>query len=370
MRKRLTSPQAKAGGSYVLDELRRPDFVPVRPGSIAQRKSEHLDIVLSGDAAARQTTTGFEAIHFEHCALPELHLDEICLETEFLGRAIASPFLISSMTGGPAAAERINRAIAEAAQAARVAFAVGSQRIALEGNGDFGFGPDLRRLAPDVPILANFGAAQLKQWDGPVMVRRAIDMIGADAVILHLNALQEAVQHGGDRDWSQILARIEDLASTVDVPIVVKEVGAGISGRVAMQLWNAGIRIIDVAGAGGTSWAAVEAQRARSERLRSIGEAFRDWGVPTATTIRDVRGRCPQATIIASGGIRDGVDGAKAIRMGADIVAQAAGVLPAALEGPARLLEHIEIFVEQLRIACFCTGSANIEQLKHAPLVA
>lgn len=369
MRKRLIRSTADPTGTELFDELHRPVVIPVRPGGIAQRKSEHLDIVLSGDAAARTKTTGFEEIQFEHCALPELHLDEISLEVEFLGRTMAAPFLISSMTGGPEAAERINCAIAEAAQAAGVAFAVGSQRIALEGHGDFGFGPKLRRLAPDVPILANFGAVQLKQWDGPTMVRRALDMIEADAMILHLNALQEAVQSGGDRDWSQLLRRIEQLASDVDIPLVVKEVGAGISGRVAMQLWGAGVRIIDVAGAGGTSWAAVEAQRARSERMRRIGEAFRDWGVPTAVAIRDVRAHCPQATVIASGGVRDGVDGAKAIRMGADIVAQAAGILPAALEGPARLLEHIEVFTEQLRIACFCTGSTNIEQLKHAPLV-
>ncbi len=369
MRKRLATPRAKAGGTDVVDELRHPVVIPVRPSAIARRKSEHLDIVLSGKAAAHATTTGLEDVRFEHCALPELHVDEVCLAVEFLGRQMAAPFLISSMTGGPEAAERINCTIAEAAQAAGVAFAVGSQRIALEGQGGFGFGPKLRRLAPDVPILANFGAVQLKQWDGPTMVRRAIDMIEADALILHLNALQEAIQDGGDRDWSQILRQIDALASNVDVPIVVKEVGAGISGRVAQQLWNAGIRIIDVAGAGGTSWAAVEAERARSERLRRIGEAFRDWGVPTATAIRDVRAQCAGATIIASGGIRDGVDAAKAIRLGADIVAQAAGVLPAALDGPDRLLDHIEIFVEQLRVACFCTGSADIEQLRHAPLL-
>jgi isopentenyl-diphosphate Delta-isomerase len=370
MRKRLTTHRATAGGGNVIvDELRRPVVIPVRPSPIAQRKSEHLDIVLSGNAAARERTNGLESIHFEHCALPELRLDEIRLETPFLGRRVAAPFLISSMTGGPEAAERINAAIAEAAQATRVAFAVGSQRIALEGHGTYGFGPHLRRLAPDVPILANFGAVQLKQWDGHEMARRAVDMIEADALILHLNCLQEAVQSGGDRDWSNVLQRIESLASTVAVPIVVKEVGAGISGRVARQLWNAGVRIIDVAGAGGTSWAAVEAQRARGERLRRIGEAFRDWGVPTARAVRDVRALCPEATIIASGGIRDGVEAAKAIRLGADMVAQAAGVLSAALDGPAKLVEHIEIFAEQLRIACFCTGSADIAQLKNASLL-
>jgi len=370
MRKRLADHRPKAGGTDVLEERHRPLVIPVRPSTIAQRKSEHLDIVLRREATARTKTTGLEHIQFEHCALPELSLDEVSVETAFLGRRIAAPFLISSMTGGPSAAERINHSIAEAAQAAKVAFAVGSQRIALEGGGDFGFSRKLRQIARDVPILANFGAVQLKQWDGPAMARRAVEMIEADAIILHLNPLQEAVQSGGDRDWSDVLCNIEALALAVPVPVVVKEVGAGISGRVARQLWNAGIHIIDVAGAGGTSWAAVEAQRAHSERLRRIGEAFRDWGVPTAEAIRDVRASCPDATIVASGGIRDGVDIARAIRLGADLAAQAAGVLPAALDGPECLVEHIEVIIEQLRIACFCTGSADIEHLKSAPILS
>ncbi len=367
MRKRFTSHSAGADVSDLPADMRR--IVPVHPVTIAQRKSEHLDIVLAGEANAHSKTTGFEIIQFEHCALPELNLDEIDLSTEFLGRKLAAPFLISSMTGGPAVAERINISIAEAAQVMRIAFAVGSQRIALEGEGDFGFSRTLRLRARDVPILANFGAVQLRHWDGPVMARRAVEMIEADALILHLNPLQEAIQSGGDRNWSDLLHHIEALAAAVSIPIVVKEVGAGISGRVAHQLWNAGVRIIDVAGAGGTSWAAVEAQRARNERHRKVGEAFRDWGVSTAQAVRDVRSCCPEATLIASGGIRDGVDAAKAIRVGADMVAQAAGVLPAALEGPERLVEHLEVIADQLRIACFCTGSANIEKLKSAPLI-
>jgi isopentenyl-diphosphate delta-isomerase len=370
MVKRLIDNKPRGSAASTIREAARPIAIPVPSAAISQRKSEHLDIVLSGQATAHATTTGFENVRFEHCALPEIDFDEIRLSTEFLGRTMAAPFLISSMTGGPAAAERINATIAEAAGATKVGFAVGSQRIALEGKGDFGFSRGLRARAGPVPILANFGAVQLKQWDGPTMALRAIEMIDADGLILHLNPLQEAVQSGGDRDWSQLLRRIEELARAISIPIVVKEVGAGISGRIARRLWNSGIGIIDVAGAGGTSWAAVEARRSRNAAFRQVGEAFRDWGVPTANAIRDVRNHCPQATIIASGGIRDGVDSAKAIRLGADIVAQAANILPAAMEGPSHLVERIEIIIQQLRIACFCTGSADLEQLKSAPLIS
>lgn len=336
-----------------------------------RRKSEHLDIVLNRNVAAHAITTGFEHVRFEHVALPEMALDEVDLSATFLNRPLAAPLLVSSMTGGPERADGINRAIAEAAQHLKLAFAVGSQRVALEGGAESmgGFGRHLRDAAPDVPILANFGAAQLRGWNGPDMVRRAIDMIGADGLIVHVNPLQEAVQAGGDRDWRGLLAAIEILQRSSPVPIIVKEVGAGISGAQARRLWNAGIRIIDVAGAGGTSWAAVEAERAPDVRSKAIAAAFRDWGIPTARALTDVRAACPSATIIASGGIRDGLDAAKAIRMGADLAGMAAVVLDAALAGGAALTERLEIAIEQLRIACFCTGSKDLASLRRARLL-
>lgn len=337
---------------------------------ILRRKSEHVDIVLGGDVAARQTTTGFERIRLEHCALPEIDLAEVDLSTRFAGRTMRAPVLVSSMTGGPLHAEKINLAIAEAAGRLGVGFAVGSQRIAIEGRGRAGFSRRLRALAGDVPLLANFGAAQLREWRGSEMAERAIEMIDADALIIHLNPLQEAVQHGGDTSWSDLLRHIEKLARALKQPVVVKEVGSGISGKIARRLWNAGVCIIDVAGAGGTSWAAVEAARARSSRQRAVAEAFRDWGIPTADAVAEVRAACPEATIIASGGIRDGVDAAKAIRIGATLVAQAAGLLPAAMRGPDQVAEHLGILIDQLRIACFCTGSANIADLRQVPLLA
>ena len=334
------------------------------------RKSQHLDIVLRRDVAARGITTGFETVQFEHVALPELALADVELSTTFLNRRLAAPLLISSMTGGPDRADAINRAIAGAAQRLRIAFAVGSQRIALEGEAAAGFGRHLRDAAPDVPILANFGAAQLRSGNGADMARRAADMIGADALIIHLNPLQEAVQAEGDKDWRGLLAALTRLQHDSTVPLIVKEVGAGISGILARQLCDVGISIIDVAGAGGTSWAAVEAERAPDVRAKAIAEAFRDWGIPTARAVQDVRAACPTATVIASGGIRDGLDVAKAIRLGADLAGLAAGVLEAALQGEAALEDRLGVVVAQLRIACFCTGSKDLAQLRQARLVS
>lgn len=336
---------------------------------IGTRKSQHLDIVLSGSVGARHTLTGFDAIQFEHAAAPELDLDAIDLSATFLGRKLAAPFLISSMTGGPQRAQAINFALAEAAQSLGIAFAVGSQRIAVEGGGDAGFTRQLRTLAPSIPILANLGASQIRTPAGLSHARRAVDMIEADALIIHLNPLQEAVQSGGDRNWTGVLSAIERTVAALPVPIVVKEVGCGLSAPLAKRLTAIGVTTLDVAGAGGTSWAAVEAERADTAREQAIAMAFRDWGIPTATAIAAVRAACPQATVIASGGLKTGIDAAKSIRLGADLCGFAAGILAAALESPRAVIDQFEIASQQLRIACFCTGSANLAALRHARLI-
>jgi isopentenyl-diphosphate Delta-isomerase len=337
---------------------------------IAQRKSEHIDIVLEGRAAGLPEATGLGAIRFSHVALPEMDLDAVDVSTTFLGRHLHAPFLISSMTGGPARAAGINEALAEAAGHLRLALAVGSQRVALEHAGNAGFDRRLRQRAGDVPLLANFGAAQLKTWNGPDMAERALAMIDADALIIHLNPLQEAVQAGGDHDWSGLIGKIEAVARQISKPVIVKEVGNGISGLLAKRLIEAGVAAIDVAGSGGTSWAAVEGARAETAHLRAVAAAFHDWGIPTARAIADVRAACPSATVIASGGIKTGVDAAKAIRLGADLVGQAAGVLAAAIAGPEAVVAHFRVLTDQLRIACFCTGSANLVSLRQATLLA
>ncbi|EIK54489.1 isopentenyl pyrophosphate isomerase [Stutzerimonas stutzeri TS44] len=337
---------------------------------LTTRKNDHLDIVLGSLRARGGQGAGFAAWRFEHCALPELDLDAVDLSTSLFGRPLAAPLLIGSMTGGARRAEVINRHLAEAAQELGIALAVGSQRVALEsGASSHGLTGELRRLAPDVPLLGNLGAAQLVQGYGVDEARRAVEMIEADALIIHLNPLQEAVQPGGDRDWRGVLAAIERLARTLEVPLVAKEVGAGLSAAVAQRLLDAGVAVLDVAGAGGTSWAAVEAARATTAQQRAVAEAFADWGIPTAEAIQTVRRACPQATLIGSGGIRDGIDAAKAIALGADLVAQAAAVLDCALASPEAVVAHFRVLIEQLRIACFCSGSANLAALAQAPLV-
>lgn len=342
----------------------------VPDADIRSRKGDHLDIVLRPRLEARRAETGFDAVRFEHAALPELDLDEVDLSTSFLGRRLGAPLLISSMTGGMDRAARINARLAEAAETLGLALAVGSQRIAIEGRGQGGLDTELRRLAPSVPILANIGGAQLLAGWGVAEARRAVDMIEADALIVHLNPLQEAVQPEGDRRWRGLLGAIEALVRDLGRPIVAKEVGNGLSGRLARRLVDAGVAVLDVAGAGGTSWAAIEAERLGDEGARATALLFADWGIPTARAIRDVRASCPDAVVIGSGGVRNGLDAAKAIRLGADIAGQAAAALPGADQSTEAVVAHFRQVIAQLRIACFCTGSADLAALRHAPLLS
>ncbi|GHA93807.1 type 2 isopentenyl-diphosphate Delta-isomerase [Modicisalibacter luteus] len=338
-------------------------------GDLVNRKNDHLDIVLDEQRALGPGQTGFARYQFVHCALPQLHLDDIDLSTQLLGKPLRAPLLISSMTGGAARAKAINHHLAEAAEALGIALAIGSQRVALQSGNDHGLTRDLRRLAPNIPLLGNIGAAQLIEREGTDWARRAVEMIGADALIVHLNPLQEAVQADGDRDWRGILEAIEYLAVALGVPIVIKEVGAGISASVARSLIDAGVAAIDVAGAGGTSWAAVEAERSSDDTSRKIAMAFAGWGIPTALALQSVRQALPDTPLIASGGIRDGVDAAKAIRLGANIVGQAAAVLHSATQSTQAVIDHFDIVIRQLRIACFCTGSADLKALRRAALI-
>lgn len=336
---------------------------------IGARKSDHLDIVLAPSLASQRAASGFARVVFEHVALPELSLGQIDLSTQFLGRRLGAPLLISSMTGGPERAARINAHLAEAAEELGIALAVGSQRIALEGRASGGLDRSLRRLAPSIPILANVGGAQLVLGYGRDEAERAVDMIGADALIIHLNPLQEALQDGGDTDWRGVLAAIEALVAVLSVPVVVKEVGAGISGAIARRLVDAGVHAVDVAGAGGTSWAAVEAERTSDPSRRDTALLFAGWGIPTADAIVDVRRACPETLIIGSGGVANGLDVARAIRLGADLAGQAAASLASADHSAEATSLHFRTVIDQLRVACFCTGSANLAALRHARLV-
>ncbi|HEY0598607.1 type 2 isopentenyl-diphosphate Delta-isomerase [Brevundimonas sp.] len=337
---------------------------------ITARKDQHLDVILAGKAR-HGLDTGFAAVRFVHEALPDLDHGKIDLGADFLGRRLKAPLLISSMTGGPSRAEAINARLAEAAQHLGIALAVGSQRAALAADGPTpGLDMALRLKAPDTPILANIGAAQLTRGFGVDEARRVLDMVAADALIVHLNPLQEACQPEGDRDWWGVGAALQALVKALDAPVLVKETGAGISAATAKRLVEMGVAGIDVAGAGGSNWATVEGERATDAGDKAHAAAFADWGIPTARAIAEVRAACPRAMIIGSGGVADGVDAARAIRLGADMVGQAAGVLAAATVSTEAVIEHFQTVIRQLRTVCFCTGSANLTALRKAPLQA
>ncbi|NJC42522.1 isopentenyl-diphosphate delta-isomerase [Brevundimonas alba] len=337
---------------------------------ITARKDQHLDVILAGKAR-HALDSGFAGVRFVHEALPDLDHGKIDLGADFLGRRLKAPLLISSMTGGPSRAEAINARLAEAAQHLAIALAVGSQRAALEADAPtLGLDMALRLKAPDTPILANIGAAQLTRGFGIDEARRVLDMIAADALIVHLNPLQEACQPEGDRDWWGVGAALQALVKALDAPVLVKETGAGISAATAKRLVEMGVAGIDVAGAGGSNWATVEGERATGIADKAHAAAFADWGIPTARAIAEVRAACPKSLIIGSGGVSDGVDAAKAIRLGADMVGQAAGVLAAATVSTEAVVEHFQVLIRQLRTVCFCTGSANLTALRKAPLQA
>ncbi len=336
--------------------------------TIESRKADHIDIVLNQNVNAKGVTTGFERYYFEHVALPELDLDGVDTSLTLFGKPLKSPLLISSMTGGAAETEAINLRLAEAAETLGIAMGVGSQRAAIEA-GQLADSYRVRRVAPNLLLFANLGAVQFNYGYGVDECRRAVEMIEADALFLHLNPLQEAVQAEGDRDWKGLLAKIEAVARELPVPVVVKEVGNGISAAVARRLVDAGVSAIDVAGAGGTSWSEVEAHRQPDPLRRRIAHTFADWGIPTAVALRETRAALPaDVPIFASGGIRNGVEVAKAIALGATLVGSAAPLLSAATESADSVYDKFHAFAEELRIAMFCAGAGTLAQLAATPL--
>jgi isopentenyl-diphosphate delta-isomerase len=332
-----------------------------------QRKSEHLRILLKENVRFRNMTTGLERYQFVHQALPEMNRDHIDLSTTLLKKPLSAPLIISSMTGGTEEAEIINKNLAVAAQIHGLGMGVGSQRAALEESA-LSYTYQVRGVAPDILLLANLGAVQLNYGYSAEHCQRAVEMIEADGLILHLNPLQEALQPEGNTDFSGLLARIEEVCRWLSVPVIVKEVGWGISEDVARRLADAGVAAIDVAGTGGTSWSEVEMHRADSESSRRIAAAFADWGISTAESIQMVRRAAPDVTLIASGGIRTGVEAAKAIALGADAAALATPFLKPATVSPEAVGEKIEEILEELRTAMFCVGARDLRELKSVPL--
>jgi isopentenyl-diphosphate delta-isomerase len=327
------------------------------------RKADHLRACLQDDVQFRQVGSGLDRYRFEHCCLPELDRSTIDPSTQFLGKPLRAPLLISSMTGGTDQAEQINLRLAAAAQRWGLAMGVGSQRVAVER-------PEVRRtfavrsVAPDIPLFANLGAVQLNYRYGLAECQSLVDWLEADALILHLNPLQEAVQTKGDRNFAGLLDRIADLCAQLPVPVIAKEVGNGISRTMAEKLMAAGVQAIDVAGAGGTSWAKVESVRALDPKQRRLGETFGDWGIPTAECITAIRQVAPTIPLIASGGLRNGLDAAKAIALGANLAGFAMPFLHAANESDSALDFLCDVLIAELETAMFCTGNRTIEDLQ------
>ena len=325
----------------------------------SDRKDAHL-VLAAAPLARSGRSAGFDRVQLDHCALPENDLASVNITKDWLGKAVSAPLFIGSMTGGTDHADAINAALAAVAERCGVGLALGSQRAALErGRG----GAHIRSLAPSVPLVGNLGGVQLAADGGIDLAHRAVDDIEADALFIHLNPLQEAVQPEGETDWRGVLAAIETLVPRIGCPVIAKEVGVGISAAAARRLYDAGIHSVDVAGLGGTNWTRIEAARREDAALF---EPFLDWGVPTVDALLSVRAACPQGRLIASGGIANGLDAGKALWLGAEMASMAGPVLKAiSKDGTGTpdidmASEMIQLWQEQLRLALFLTGAHDL----------
>ncbi len=332
------------------------------------RKDDHLRIVYEEDVSSTGISTGLDLYRFVHEALPEIDLDTIDTTTHFLGHKLAFPLLISSMTGGTAQGGELNRVLATAAAEAGIGMGLGSARAMVE-HPEAASSFLVKQAVPDLVLFANLGAVQLNYGYTADDCAKLVDRTQADGLILHLNPLQEALQPEGDTRFAGLLHRIEAVCRALPVPVIVKEVGWGLSARTARRLIDAGASALDVAGAGGTSWSQVEFFRQSEDAGRDVAAAFRDWGIPTADALSRVRAVDPTLPLIASGGLQNGVDVAKCLALGADVAGMAAPLLRAAMVSLETLKEELRTLHRQLRIVMFATGSQDIVALRQAEIV-
>ncbi len=326
------------------------------------RKSEHIKINLEQDVQSG-LTTGLEHYHFVHEALPELDLEAVDTSLTLFGKKLSAPVQVSSMTGGTGQAMEINQCLAEATQECGLAMGVGSQRAALEDLRQIPTYAIVRQVAPDILLFANLGAVQLNYGYGIDECRRAVDMIRADALILHLNPLQEAVQADGDTTFTGLAKKIEKICKQLGLPVIVKEVGWGISRRTARILAECGVAAIDVAGAGGTSWSQVEMYRAPDEFIRQLAGTFSSWGIPTAQSILNVRKAAPGVLVFASGGLKDGLDITKCIALGATLGGMARQFLKVAAESKKKTIDLMRLTKKQIQVTMFAAGIGTMKRV-------
>ena len=332
----------------------------------ADRKDAHLNIA-RGEAAQTAHSNGFDRVILSHNALPECDADQIDLSCSFLGHRLSMPLMIGAMTGGTDRADAINIALAKAAQKAGIALAVGSQRASIETGRPQ---QAIRDHAPDIPIIANLGGVQLARPDGLDLARRAIEMVDASAIAIHLNPLQEAAQPEGDRNWVGVEDAIRSLIDDVNCPVIIKEVGAGITPNVAKRLDALGSRYIDVAGLGGTNWTRIETLR-HQDGHNPLMTPFLDWGITTCDALIQIKSALPQTRLIASGGIRNGLDAAKGIWLGAEMIAAAGHFLRHVENDDGQITANaldnaITLWADQMRLALFLTGCDTISAFRHA----
>lgn len=341
------------------------------PSQVEGRKADHIQICLEENVQARRVTTGFEDVSFVHKALPEIKRDDIDVSTVVFNHKFFAPIIVGAMTGGAAKAMKINAAIAEAVEELGLGMGVGSQRAAIEN-------PKLeetfsitRKRAPTAFLIANLGGPQLVSGYGVNEAKKAVEMMNADALAIHLNPLQEAVQPEGETNYTGVVEKIGEIVEAVNVPVIAKETGAGIAAEEAKILQKANVAGIDVAGAGGTSWAAVEyhrAKRLQDEFRQHLGETFWDWGIPTAVSLVEVV-QSVNLPVVASGGIRSGTEAAKALALGASSIGMASPILHPATTSPNKVKKILQFVIEELRNAMFLVGAESVEKLKRVPLV-
>jgi len=334
-------------------------------GGLARRKKEHIRVCLEEDVRHPRLTTGFEDLRLPYAGLPELSLADVDLRCEMAGKRLSMPFMVLGMTGGAALSGTINRNLARAAQRSGVALGLGSMRVALE-NPEAAESFRVRELCPDVPLWAHLGAAQLNLGFGPEECLRLVELVEADGLCLHINALQEVAQRGGDTDWAGITEKIGAVAEALPVPVIVKEVGFGMNRALAERLNGLPVWGLDVGGAGGTSWLEVEKRVWGRKDLDPLDEL----GTPAARSIREARAACPTKFIVGSGGVRTGVDAAKALALGADVAGAAIPLLAPAVESAEAAEWWLENFRDELRVAAFCAGAANPKALRALRLEA